>query len=71
MEHFVLAITRTCGSGATTISKMLAEYYGIDLYDKDLLRLASQDSGINEELFFNADETVKKTPLYRISKKGI
>lgn len=69
MEHFVLAITRTCGSGATTISKMLAEYYGIDLYDKDLLRLASQDSGINEELFFNADETVKKTPLYRISKK--
>lgn len=69
MENFVLAITRTCGSGATTISKMLAEYYGIDLYDKDLLRLASQDSGINEELFFNADETVKKTPLYRISKK--
>lgn len=68
MEKFILAITRTCGSGATTISKMLAEEYGIDLYDRKLLLLASEDSGINKELFFNADETVKSTLLYRISK---
>lgn len=69
MEHFILAITRTCGSGATTISKMLAEEYGIALYDRQLLRLASEDSGINEALFLEADETVKSTILYQISKK--
>jgi cytidylate kinase len=69
MEHFILAITRTCGSGATTISKMLAEEYGIALYDRQLLRLASEDSGINEALFLEADETVKNTILYQISKK--
>ncbi len=69
MEHFILAITRTCGSGATTISKMLAEEYGIALYDRQLLRLASEDSGINETLFLEADETVKNTILYQISKK--
>ncbi|HEX2985256.1 MAG TPA: cytidylate kinase-like family protein [Caproiciproducens sp.] len=68
MEKFVLAITRTCGSGATTISKMLADAYGIPIYDRQLLRLASEDSGINEALFYNADEEVKKTLLYRISK---
>ena len=68
MENFVLAITRTCGSGATTISKMLASDYGISLYDRKLLRLASEDSGINEALFGSADETVKKTLLYRVSK---
>jgi len=68
MEHFVIAITRTCGSGATTISKMLAEEYGIAIYDKKLLRLASEDSGINEALFYNADETIKNTLLYRVSK---
>jgi cytidylate kinase len=68
MERFVLAITRTCGSGATSISKMLADEYGIDLYDRNLLRLASEDSGIDEALFYNADEAVKKTLLYRVSK---
>lgn len=69
MEKFVLAVTRTCGSGATTICEMLAKEYGIDLYDKNLLRLASEDSGINADLFYDADETVKKTPLYRVSKR--
>lgn len=69
MEKFVLAITRTCGSGATTICSKLAEEYGINMYDKQLLRLASEDSGINEDLFHNADEEVKKTILYHASKK--
>ena len=68
MKPFVLAITRLCGSGATTISKMLADTYEIPIYDRQLLRLASEDSGINEALFFNADEEVKNTPLYRVSK---
>ena len=33
MEKFVLAITRTCGSGGTTIGSMLAKEYQIGLYD--------------------------------------
>lgn len=69
MKKFVIAITRTCGSGATTISKMLADDLGIDMYDRQLLRLASDDSGINEALFAKADEHVKNSMLYRISKK--
>lgn len=69
MEHFVIAITRTCGSGATTISNMLADEYQIALYDRKLLQLASEDSGIDEALFYNADEAVKNTILYRVSKK--
>ena len=69
MEHFVIAVTRTCGSGGTTISKMLAEAYGINRYDRKLLRLASEDSGINEELFAKADEDKKKSILYRVQRK--
>ena len=33
MERFVVALTRTCGSGGTTISRMLADDFGIDMYD--------------------------------------
>ncbi|MDD6810530.1 MAG: cytidylate kinase-like family protein [Lachnospiraceae bacterium] len=69
MERFVVALTRTCGSGGTTISKMLADDFGIDMYDRKLLRLASEDSGINEELFAKVDEVVKSRLLYRVSKK--
>lgn len=69
MERFVIVLTRTCGSGGTTIGKMLAKKYGIDLYDRKLLRLASQDSGINEKLFAKADEDTKKSLLYRVQKK--
>ena len=50
-KNFVIAITRTCGSGATSISKQLADDLCIDLYDRKLLQLASDDSGINEALF--------------------
>ena len=69
MERFVIAITRTCGSGGTTIGKMISNDYGINMYDRELLRLASEDSGINELLFLNVDEHVKKSLLYKVSKK--
>lgn len=69
MTRFVIAITRTCGSGGTTIGKMLSNDLEINMYDRELLRLASEDSGISETLFANADETVKNNLLYTISKK--
>ena len=69
MERFVIAVTRTCGSGATSISKLLAQRYGIDMYDRNLLQLASEESGINEALFAKADENVKKSILYKVSRK--
>ena len=65
----MIAITRTCGSGGTTIGKMISNDYGINMYDRELLRLASEDSGINELLFLNVDEHVKKSLLYKVSKK--
>ncbi|MDO4960511.1 MAG: cytidylate kinase-like family protein [Eubacteriales bacterium] len=69
MENFVIAITRTCGGGATSISKILAKKYHIDLYDRKLLQLASEDSGINEALFARADETTRQSLLFKTSRK--
>ena len=68
--HFAIAITRTCGSGGGSyIGKKIAKDYGIDVYDRKLLRLASEDSGINEKVFAKADENTRKTWLYRVSQK--
>lgn len=68
-KNFTICITRTCGSGGTTIAKKLADAYGIDLYDRKLLRLASEDSGISEAMFAQADEDVKNSLLYKVSRK--
>lgn len=68
-KYFTICITRTCGSGGTTIAKKLANAYGIDLYDRKLLRLASEDSGISEAMFAQADEDVKNSLLYKVSRK--
>ncbi len=67
-KHVAICITRTCGAGSTEIGKMLSEQLGISLYDRKLLQLASDDSGINEKLFAAADMDTKKTLLYRVSK---
>lgn len=69
MDNIIIAITRTCGSGATSISHLLGEKLGINVYDRNLLRLASEDSGINEELFAKADEHMKQSLLFKVSRK--
>lgn len=59
MDKFVITIARGFGSGGRTIGKMLAEKLGVKFYDKELIRIASDESGINEALFGQNDEKTK------------
>lgn len=59
MSEYVITIARGFGSGGKTIGAMLAKRLDIDYFDNDLLRLASEESGINIALFGKADEKVK------------
>lgn len=59
MEKFIVTIARGFGSGGRTIGKMLSERLGVKFYDKDLIRIASDVSGINEALFGQSDEKTK------------
>lgn len=68
MDNIVITIARQYGSGGKTIGQMVADELGIPFYNRDILRLASEDSGINESLFVEADEKLKGTTLFRISK---
>ncbi len=68
MEKYVITIARGYGSGGKTIGKMLAKELNIDCYDREIMRLASEDSGINEELFARADEKLKSSLLYKVAK---
>ncbi len=59
-DKFVITIARGYGSGGRTIGKILSEKLSIPFYDRDLIYMASEESGINLELFGKADEKVKK-----------
>lgn len=70
MEHTVITIARSYGSGGRTLGKKLAEELGINCYDRELIRMASDESGINEALFGATDEKLRKMPLFGIAKKA-
>lgn len=69
MNNFVITIAREYGSGGKTIGKLLAESLGVHYYDKELMRRASDESGINEALFAKADEKLKH-PVLRMPGKS-
>ncbi len=66
MKNIVITIARQYGSGGRTVGKMLADELGIHYYDKELSKVASEISGINESLFIDSDETVKQKWLSKL-----
>lgn len=67
MKHIVVTIARQYGSGGKTIGEMYAREEGIPCYGRNLLKMASEESGINEELFMQFDEKLKNSPLLRMT----
>lgn len=55
-KKIIVTIAREYGSGGREIGKKLAGRLGVAFYDKELITLAAKESGIDENLFANADE---------------
>jgi cytidylate kinase len=53
---YVITIGRQLGSGGREIGQKLASQLAISFYDKELIRIASQQSGLKEEFFERVDE---------------
>jgi cytidylate kinase len=68
MNPIIITIARQYGSGGKTIGEMVADELGIPCYNREILRMASEESGINEKLFAKADERLKGSALFRISR---
>ena len=59
-DKYFVNIGRQLGSGGREIGERLAARLGIAFYDKELLRLAAQESGLHPEFFEKADERANK-----------
>ncbi len=70
MNKPVITIARQYGSGGKTVGEMLANRLGIHFYDKELSKVASDESGVNEALFINMDERITTGQMFSFSKKA-
>ena len=59
MGNYVIAIARGFGSGGKAIGVRLAEELGIPCYERQLIDMASEYSGINKQLFAEVDEKLR------------
>ena len=69
MENIVITIARQYGSGGKTIGEMLAKDLGISCYNREILKMASEDSGIAEKLFGQVDEKLNVSILKKLTKR--
>lgn len=59
MENYVITIARGFGSGGKEIAQKLSERLGIPWYERQILTMASEKSGIAEGIFAENDEKLK------------
>lgn len=59
-DHFVITVARGFGSGGKEIASKLAHDLGIHCYENRILTLASQMSGLDEQLFTEVNERLRK-----------
>jgi len=62
----IITISREFGSGGREIGRILAEQLDIPFYDKELLEIASKESGICQELFVKHDESYSNSFLFSL-----
>lgn len=60
-DNFIINIGRQLGSGGRQIGRLLSKRLDITFYDKELITLASKQSGLAKEVFEKADEKKRFT----------
>lgn len=69
-HNIVITIAREFGSGGHLLGEMLAKELGIKLYDREFIRLAAQESGMNEEYILKNEQNIPSFWLKCIIGEG-
>ncbi len=70
MSNLAVTIGRQFGSGGREIGIALSEKLGIKCFDKEIIKRASEENGISEKMFEQADEKPINSFLYSIVTHG-
>ncbi|MBQ2725342.1 MAG: cytidylate kinase-like family protein [Clostridia bacterium] len=67
MSNFIVTIARQYGSGGREVGQKLSELIGYKFYDKDLITLAAQKSGLSQDALHHVDEKAANSLLYTLA----
>ena len=71
MKRFVVTFARGFGSGGKEIASLLAHDLGIHCYENRILTLASQLSGLDENIFNAVNEKIRTNGGFSGFLKGL
>ena len=71
MKRFVVTFARGFGSGGKEIASLLAKDLGVHCYENRILTLASQLSGLSENVFNEVNEKIRKTGGFSNFMRGL
>ena len=67
MTHSILTISREFGTGARLIGRELAAIMGYGYYDRALIEMAAEKSGLSEEFIERTEEKASNSFLYNLA----
>jgi len=67
MEHLIVALSRSYGSGGRAVGKQLAAKLGIPCYDKSIIELASEKSGLSPDYIGRLEELTTSSFLFNLA----
>jgi len=67
MGSYIVTIARQYGSNGREVGQKLAEISGYRFYDKDLITMAAQKSGLSTDALHSADEKAANSLLYTLA----
>ena len=66
MDKFVITISREYGSGGRLIGDLLAKELGVPFYDKEIIHMAAEKSGMSAGFIEKSDESIPSTFLHNL-----
>ena len=67
MAHSIITISREIGTGARLIGRELAAILGFGYYDRALIEMAAEKSGLSEEFIERTEEKASNSFLYNLA----
>jgi Cytidylate kinase len=67
MEKIIIAISREFGSGGRLVGEILAEKLGIKQFDRNLIELAAEKSGLSKEFIESSEDQATSSFLYSLA----
>ena len=66
MEKYVIAISREYGSGGRHIGELLAKELGVPFYDKEIIHMSAEKSGMSAGFIEKSDESIPNAFLHNL-----